>query len=183
MRHALTIKGYILVATHRSRNLEVSLQAASSRSQVDDGVEAAPVGLELRDLFAGDDAADLAILGLDHNRSSFDRDRRLSCADFESEINAPAVTYIEHDSGRVGQTKAGRLHFYIVVSDRQRARHILASLIARQFTNLAGCHIGNRDRGIRDYSSRAIADGANQCGFLREGVSSAQSEEYTQCGE
>src|SRR5256885_6088848 len=47
---------------------------------------------------AGDDAADLAILGFDHNGSSFDRNRRLGCTDFQIEVDASSVSYVQNRS-------------------------------------------------------------------------------------
>src|SRR5262249_17990021 len=106
VRHALAVERYVLVATHRRWYLEISLQAARAWRQIDDGVEAATIRLELGNLLAGNQAADLAAFGLDHNGSGFDGDRRLGRANFETEVCSPAITHVQNESGSVGSTEA-----------------------------------------------------------------------------
>ena len=93
----LAVEAHVGVATHRGRNLEIGLPAGGARRQVGQGVHAAAVGGELRHLLAGDDVADFARFRLDPYGIGFDRNGLRGCAQLQIEVDACAITHVQHD--------------------------------------------------------------------------------------
>src|SRR5450432_1656753 len=71
----VAIKTYAAVTAHWSGCLKVSLKAGGARCQIDQCINAAAIGGELRNLLTGDDVADFAGIRLDVDHNRLDRDR------------------------------------------------------------------------------------------------------------
>src|SRR5690349_3674180 len=104
----LAIKTHIEIAAGRSRNLEICLNAGSASRESLQLEHAAAIGGKLRDLLAGNHAADFASIGLYSDRIGFDSNCLLYVSNLQFEINAGAVADLQRDTFLLGVFEAAR---------------------------------------------------------------------------
>src|SRR6185312_3826656 len=95
---ALAVDADVAVAADCGRSDEVALKTGSTWRQCEQGVHAASVGGELRDLLSGDDSADFAGIRLNRDRIRFDGNFLRDRADSEGEIETVAIAYVQDDA-------------------------------------------------------------------------------------
>ena len=166
MAHTLAVKAHGRVATHRRGGLKIDLTAGSSRRQVGQGVHAAPVGGELGDLLAGDYRTDFAMLRLHPYGIGFNCNGLRRGAQLQIEVNAGAITYVQHDVILLRHAESRSFGLDAVVTDWKIGEQVLASITGLGASNLAGFDVGCRDGYVGNHRSRWIGNGANHSGSL-----------------
>src|SRR5581483_9778747 len=164
---AHAVKRYVGVGADGRRALERRHVVRSARHQQGQRVNGAAIGGELRNFLLGDHVADFAAVRLDGDGVGLNRDALLGGAQFESEVDAETVAYLEQHIPLLDSFESGSFCLDDVVADVGIGEHVLAVGLGADVTGQSGVLIGYGEGGVWNSGPGRVRYSSYNSGFLR----------------